>query len=64
MLCNIYRKDVVKKEVDQMRLISQPKIILTDEEKKTLYEAAEIIKGITDMLLNNTGQGFQHFRKD
>ena len=46
-----------------MRLISQPKIFLADEEKKTLYEAAEIIKGITDMLLNNTEQGFSAFQE-
>lgn len=46
-----------------MKLIKQPVIILTDEEKKTLSEAAEIFKGIEDALRDNRQQGYTPFQE-
>ncbi len=46
-----------------MKLIAQPKLHLTDEEKKTLREASEIIKEITDALEANTANGFSAFQE-
>lgn len=46
-----------------MKLIAQPKIQLTDEEKTTLRNAAEIIKDIIDALANNKANGFTAFQE-
>lgn len=46
-----------------MKLIKQPVIILTDEEKKTLSAAAEIFKAIEDVLRDNREQGYAPFQE-
>ena len=46
-----------------MKLITQPVIKLSDEEKTTLRKADEIITEILDALANNTAQGFAAFQE-
>jgi hypothetical protein len=46
-----------------MKLVGQPKIILSDKEKNTLYDAADILKKIVDALENNKEQGFTSFQE-
>ena len=41
-----------------MRLINQPKIEMTSEQKTYLREAAEILKDIVDLLYDNKSNGF------
>ena len=46
-----------------MKLIKQPVIMLTDEEKKTLSAAAEIFKEIEEVLRDNRQQGYTPFQE-
>ena len=46
-----------------MKLVAQPRIILTDEEKKVLREASDIIKEIVDVLRNNKENGFAAYQE-
>lgn len=46
-----------------MKLIAQPRIILTDEEKETLRKAEDIIKEIAGLLEENSKQGFAAYQE-
>jgi hypothetical protein len=46
-----------------VKLIKQPVIMLTDEEKNTLSAAAEIFKAIEDALRDNREQGYTPFQE-
>ena len=46
-----------------MRAYNKLKIELTDEEKNKLCEAAEILKGIVDLLENNQSNGHTPFQE-
>lgn len=46
-----------------MKLVAQPKIILTDEERDVLRKASDIVKEITDALYDNKENGFAAFQE-
>ena len=46
-----------------MKLIAQPKIVLTDEERDILRKAGDIMAEIVDVLRDNKENGFAAFQE-